>query len=224
RVGEEPPISLGRARNLALFPDGNAVLMVTTPTSPLRITAEGKPNVALPLGAIERLDVGDRPAIAWSGRYVVVRGAAKGQPMRLWRYDLEAKTPPEPVGPDKTGEGTHPITADGAVLAIADRGKGIQLVSLTGAPTRVIGSGEIVPLSFNEAGTSLFVMALHNYPRHLVEIELATGRETELAVISPEDKPDRFTVAIDATGATLAYSTISESAELFIIEPPTKLQ
>ena len=217
RRADKPATLIGHGFRFALMPDASAVIAVAGPTNLERIpTGVGAPT-AIPLGRIAQLDISDRTAIAWSGRYVVVRGAEVGGPMKLWRVDLEHPDP-VPVAPGYV-TGQHPIASDGDTIAIARPAGGIALVSVSGKPVRELaGAAGEVPLGFTGDGSALFVMHLAVDTLVLERIELATGTREPWARITPEQAPSYYKVALDADGGVITYSTNSDASDLYVLQ------
>jgi hypothetical protein len=221
RRGDQPPALVAQAFQLALLPDASAAIAVTGPTKLSRIpTGVGSPT-SLGLGPITTIDIGDAIAVSWNGRHIVVRGAAAGGPMKLWRFDLAQPTaPPLPIDAHHEG-GRHPISPDGATIAISRNEGGVDLVSLGGAAARSFEgpSGE-QPVSFSGDGTALFVLHERDDVLEVDRIELANGARTSWVKIVPEQRPIYYAVSLDATGDLVTYSTNSDSSDLYVIEPP----
>ncbi len=231
RTASEAPVSIGSAFTVALLPDASAAIAVTGERTPIRvIPSDARASTDLPLGAIDKFDLADRPAISWSGKYLVVRAAAAGKRMRLWRYDLgDPAAAPTPVGPDTAVEGSHPISSDGKWIAMVDRGKGIVLVSTAGEPSQHVATDaklaannkdESTAIGFSEDDAALYTMALHEYPREIDRIDRATGQKTPIVTIAPEDKPQLMSVVVDGNAGAIAYSLIIETSEVYVIQPP----
>src|SRR6185312_7163269 len=155
RRGSEPPAQLGYGFHLALAPDAKSAIVLAGANAPLRrVLADRDAPKDLPRGRIAQLDIGDHIAMAWGGKYVVVRGAEAGKAMQLWRVPLDAGEP-QPLGHDATG--THPISPDGSLLAIAAAAGGITLVSVDGGPDRTLaGPAGEQPIAFSGDGLALF--------------------------------------------------------------------
>ena len=219
RIGEAKPVEIGHARALTLLPDASAVIAITSPTGLVRVPIGAGTPTNLPRGKLAKLDVSDHPAMSWDGRHVVVHGAEAGdQPMRLWLVDL-AGGDPVPVGPPEVRVGLHPISADATQIAIANPAGGIRVLSLTGAPDKLIGKGEEEPVGFSTDG-ALFVMSLHRLPRTIERYDLASDARTPWQTIAPEGKPKLVHVALDGDGHTVSWSLVTELSDLYVVEPP----
>ena len=220
RPGQQPAL-LAHSFRITLLPDASAAIAIARPDRLVRLpTGVGTPS-EIPLGPIASLDIGDRLAVSWQGRHIAVRGARPGQPMQLWRIDLEHPVP-EPI-PVTQSAGRHPISPDGQLIAVARDAGGIELVSMPpGTPARVLDGvvGE-QPLSFTADGTALFVMHEAGKTIEVDRIELATGARTGWTRIAPEQKPVYYTVALSADGEHVTYSTNSDASDLYVLEPPS---
>ncbi len=220
RRGVEPSTMIGQGYRFVLLPDASARIVVMGPTQLARIPTGVGPRTPIPLGTIAQLDTGDEIEISWSGRHVVVRGAEAGGPMKLWRIDLEQPVP-QPLAIAHTG-GKHPISPDGALVAVARASGGIELVAIDGSASRSIDGpfGE-QPLSFTGDGLALFVMHLAGGTIEIDRLELATGARGPWTKITPEQPPVYYWVVLDADGDVVTYSTNSDASDLYVLEPPT---
>ncbi len=214
--GDQPPALIANSYWLALLPDASAAITVGGATSLRRIpTGVGTPT-AIPLGPIKSLDTSARVAVSWSGRYaLVVDGEAE---QKLWRIDLESGTQ---VAVGASRGSSSAISPDGQTVAVTAPAGGIELVSMAGGAARVIsGPTSEVPLSFSADGASVFVMHLANDTIEVDRIDVATGTRAGWTRIAPEQRPVYYTVALDATGETVTYSTNSDASDLYVLEPP----
>jgi serine/threonine protein kinase len=218
RRGDAPPTLITNGYKLALLPDASAAVGIAEGNKLWKLpTGVGTPT-ALPLGAIARLDIGAPVAMSWSGRYVVLTAAEATGGMKLWRIDLDAPTPAAiPVAYDGGG---YAISPDGATVAIAAPTGGVQLAPVAGGDGRTLAGpvGE-QPLSFTGDGTALFVMHLVGETIEVDKRDVATGARTPWARIVPEQAPSFYTVALDANGDNVTYSTNSDASDLYVLEP-----
>ncbi len=238
RHNKDTPIPIGNAYAAALLPDGSAALLLCGAGAPLRLvpTAMGEAR-PLPTGPLEKLDLNDAVAIQADGKHAVIRAAADDGEMRLWLVDLTGATPPAPVGPRSVHHGTHPISRDGAWIALAGK-DAITLVSTTGKPDRTLAPlaatatpaapptpasaiprGPFAPLAFTDDDQSIIVMNQHSYPRVILSVSLATGEAHELWRIAPPDRPRVFEATVATDASTLVYSISSETSDLYVVEP-----
>lgn len=221
RRPDQPPSLLAHSFRLTLLPDASAAIAISGPQQLTRIPTGVGAATALALGRIATLDVGDRIAVSWQGRHVAVRGAEAGQPMQLWRIDLEAPVPTPIATTHRAGR--HPISPDGSVIAVAREAGGIELAATTpGTPPRMLEGpiGE-QPLSFSRDGAALFVMHEAGDTIEVERIELATGVRAGWARIAPEQKPAYYSVVLSADGEVVTYSTNSDASDLYVLEPPS---
>ena len=217
RQGDTPAALIGHAFTATLLPDASALIAIASPTKLQEIpTGTGLPK-SLALGRIAKLEIGDFPAVSWSGRYLVVRGAEANGAMRLWRIDRDHPVP-EPVGPDAVNSRRHPISPDGSVIAIKRAAGGIEL--LGAAPRSFEGPVGEQPLSFTGDGTALFAMHLDGGAIAVDRIEIATGERTPWTRITPEQQPVYYSVVLSADGGVVTYSTNSDASDLYVLEPP----
>ncbi|MDX2093454.1 MAG: hypothetical protein SFX73_36760, partial [Kofleriaceae bacterium] len=183
-------------------------------------TGVGTPS-ALPIAPIAHLEIGDRPALSWTGRYLVVRGGEANKGSQLWRIDLEQPSV-QPIAADT--DGRHPISPDGATVALARAAGGIELVDVAGgSPARAIeGSVGEEPISFHANGRSVFTTRLVDNAIQVDLIDLATSARTAGVRISPDQRPSYFSVALSSEGDVVTYSTSSDASDLYVIERAAK--
>ena len=219
RRGDAPATLIGHGWASTLVPDGSAVITVANPTKLVRIpTGVGTPQ-PIDLGKIAHLDISDRLALAWNGRFLIVRGAEATGPTRLWRLDLAGGA----IVPIDAPAGTkqHPITSSGGLVAVAQPSGGIALVAFDGRPAHVVaGAADEVPLSFSGDDTALFTSHIDSGIIAIDRIELATDARTPWARLMPEQKPTFYQVALDPSGAQITYSTSSDTSDLYVLERP----
>lgn len=219
RRGDRPASLIAQGFHLTLLPDASAAIVLVGATQLSRVPTGAGTASNLPLGKIATLDIGDRIASSWSGRYVVVRGAEAGSAMKLWRIDLEDPIP-APIEVAHDGR-HHPISPDGATVAVTRAEGGIELVTVaSGARRGLAGPAGEQPLSFTGDGTAVFVMHLTGDTIEVDRIDLATAERSPWTRISPEQKPVYYSVVLDATGETVTYSTNSDASDLYVLEPP----
>jgi hypothetical protein len=115
------------------------------------------------------------------------------------------------VGPDEAPIGRHPISSDGAWIAISARTE-IRLISTSGLPEQTIdGPAKETPRSR--------VTMTARLVRSIVRLDLATGKRTaHTTVTMPPESNGFFTVKISADGGTVAYSALTSAWDLFVIE------
>jgi hypothetical protein len=217
RRGDQPATLIGHGFRCVLVPDGTAVVAAEGPTKLTRIpTSVGAPT-PIPLGNIAQLDVSDRIAISWNGRYVVVRGAAAGAENRLWRIDLEHPAA-APIAATFVA-GSHPIASDGDTIALSRAAGGVALVSASGKPAHEIaGPAGETPLGFTGDDRALFVMHVEGDTIEVDRIDLATDARAKWTRITPEQAPVYYSVALDADGGVVTYSTNADASDLYVIE------
>jgi hypothetical protein len=51
-------------------------------------------------------------------------------------------------------------------------------------------------------------------------IEIASGQRTNWIRLVPPQRPVYYSIALDATGEHVTYSTNSDASDLFVLEPP----
>jgi len=223
RRGAAAPSLLGHFYSSALLPDASAVIAVSGAAGPLRRIPTGAGvAVEIPHAPIATFDISDRMTMSWGGRYVVLRGATSaGGAMRLWRIDLGHPVP-EPIGPDDVPVGLHPISPDGAWVAVANRGGGITLLSATKHERRQFqGPPDDRPLGFTRDGAALFVSHLRGDAIEVERLDLAAGTRAAWTTITPEQHPIYYSIALDADGGIVTYSVNSDSSDLYILEQPS---
>jgi hypothetical protein len=221
RRTDQSPALFSHGYRLALVPDASEAIVVGGPRTLTRVPTGVGTASPISLGPIDQLDIGDPVAIAWQGRYAVVRGADAQGAMKLWRVDLaNPASLPTPIAAQHDG-GKHPVSPDGSTVAIAIEAGGIQLVSLTGGPARTFEGpiGE-EPLSFTGDGTAVFVSRVAGDTIEVDRIDLAAPRRTSWLRIVPEQRPVYYSLALDPTGEQVTYSTNSDASDLFVLEPP----
>jgi len=219
RKGTDPAAQLGFGFHLALAPDASSAIVMTGATSPLRrvLTGADKPSY-LPKGRIGQFDISDHMAMAWDGTHLVVRAAEAGKPMQLWRVALPDGDP-EPLGHDS--KGTHPLSPDGKLLALANPAGGLTLVSLDGGPDRTLpGPPDEQPISFSGDGTTVYTHHPHGSDGEIEidQINLASGERTLWDTLHPEPPSDYFSIALDARGELAVYTVASSIADLYVLD------
>jgi sugar lactone lactonase YvrE len=223
RQGDAPPVAIGRVHDATITADGTAVIAGTSETAPLvRIPVGPGAPAPLPRGDVSRLDLSDAFATSWDGRWLVFRAAAATGAMRLWIQDLGGGAP-RAIGPDAIETEAHPVSPDGALVAIGDDA-GVRLISTAGAPDRVIaGPAGEQPVGFSGDGAALFVIDGDRFPRQVVRVALATGKRTPWATIEAPDRDltdEHFGgFATDAAGDVF-FSVMTLQSDLYVIEPP----
>ena len=131
---------------------------------------------------------------------------------------------PVPIGPDSVKHGRHPISPDGAWVALGGD-HGITLISTSGAPARELASTiALEPLQFSDDGASLFVMPTYGYPRLLQRVDLATQAQQVQWTIDPPERPRIFDAAVTGDGATLVYTMSTEVSDLYVVSPASLRQ
>jgi hypothetical protein len=220
RRGDQPPSLLVHGYRLALLPDGASALVIGGPKKLSHIPTGVGTAAAIELGPIVELDIGDFVAVAWQGRYAVVRGADAEKSMKLWRFDLaNPSSPPKLVLSNPPG-GRHPISPDGALVAVARDSGGIELVAVTGGPaTSFEGTVGEDPIGFSGDGAALFVARVVDNSIHVDRLDLASHARSEWLKITPEQPPVFYTIALDATGEHVTYSTNADASDLYILQP-----
>jgi hypothetical protein len=224
RRGDQPPTLLTHGYHMALVPDGSAALVIANPKKLARVPTGIGTAVSLELGPIQELDIGDFVALAWKGRYGVVRGNDASGTSKLWRVDLDNPRQPPQLVPANAQSGRHPISPDGSLVAVPRDAGGIDVVSMTGAPAITIeGIAGDSPVSFTGDGTAIFVSHVVDTTTIQIDrIELATKARSPWLSISPEQPPVYYTLALDAAGEHVTYSTNSDASDLYVLQPPTK--
>ncbi len=128
---------------------------------------------------------------------------------------------PKPVGPDALpATEHHPISPDGAWIALANPAGGIRLLATNaGADKDLAGAEPETPLAFTGDGSAVFV--LRRGPTWTIHrLVIASGERTLWSEITP---PESRVAAmrIDEAGEHFVYSTINMvSADLYLLEPP----
>ena len=211
--------SIGHAHRLTVLPDASAVIEIAPNLDKLvrrSLIDPGAQPIELPAGTVQKLDADDHLEVAWRSPHVVFR--ADG---RLWIQRIDGGSP-RAIGPAAVPADRHPVSPDGAWVAIRDESAGIRLLSTTGEQDRVLPApNDETPIGFTADGTSLFVLR-RGAPRIIERVELASGKRMPWATVPiPRDSADLFfAVRLDATGDTIVYSTATVKTELFVIEPP----
>jgi len=219
RRGDAPATLIDHGFASTLVPDGSAVIVAASATKLARIpTGVGAPQ-PVALGKIAQLDISDRLAISWNGRFLVARGAEASGASRLWRFDLGGGD----IVPIETATHTdeHPITSDGTLVAVSHPSGGIDLVSLAGKPTRVIaGAADERPVGFSGDATALFTSHLEDGSIAIDRLDLATDARTRWTRLTPEQKPTYYRIVLDPTGQLVTYSTSSDTSDLYVLTRP----
>ena len=220
RRSDGPPALVAQGYRATLLPDASAMIMISGARKLMRVpTGAGTPT-QIAIAPIAELDISDLPSVSWNGRYLVVRGAVSGAKMQLWRFDLTQPGPPRQLDVAHDG-GRHPLSPDGERVAISGAAGGVEVVSIGGGPRVVIeGLPGEQPLSFTGDGSALFVMHSNGETIEISRIDLATNTRSGWARISPEQRPVYYSVALDASGEVITYSTNSDSSDLYVLTPP----
>ena len=206
RNGSEPATLFAHGMRSAMLPDASAALVVVDHQLS-RVPIGLGTATTIPLGAISAFDISDHIAIGWSGKVAVVRGVDASGAMKLWRLDpSDPVRPPQPLAVAHPG-GPHPVSPDGARLALVRARGGVDVIALDGTMTTAIDGvvGE-VPLSFSGDGRYLFVSHQVNDAIEVDRIDPTTGAREAWAKITPEQRPVYYSVVLSADGETLTYS------------------
>jgi Tol biopolymer transport system component len=225
RRGDQPPSLLTHGYHMALTPDGSAALVIGNPKKLTRVPTGIGASASFELGPIQELDIGDFVAMAWQGRYGVVRGNDSSGASKLWRVDLENPAQPPQLVLANAPSGMHPISPDGSLVAVPrESGGGIEVVSMAGARAITFdGTAGDSPVSFTGDGTAIFVSHVVDTTTIQIDrIELATKARSPWLSISPEQPPVYYTLALDAAGEHVTYSTNSDASDLYVLQPPAK--
>jgi len=223
RYEQRMPMKIGAGHAAELLPDGTALLVTSSgPTQLQRIELTSDTRTAIPLGKLA-LDIYDRPAIAEDGHHVVIRAALPGGAMRLWLLDLAADAQPVGFGPEAFPPQRHPVSPDGAWVAV--RGEGayvIKLLSTRGVPDRTIElTRSSSPIRFSDDGKALFVHHVWGWPRPVVRVELDPVKETPWAQLDRAIRePQSMAVDVASDGSTIAYSVDDTTSDLYVVDPP----
>jgi hypothetical protein len=225
------PTSIDHGFQIALSPDGERAVVLRGGTrEPIglvpTVARAGAPR-PLPRGPIDHIVLAVAPEVSADGKSVVVLGAASGQPARLWSIPLDSGDP-TPIGPDHVDVPTDDnkahfqfaVSPDGKQIALPAQ-KGVTLVAADGhGELALTGEHGETPLGFSSDGKQLFVWRTKGWPRPITTIDLETQARYVLLPFAPSDRPDVADVAVDGTGATIAYSWVSNDSDLFVLSPP----
>ncbi len=216
RVGTQAPAQLGYGYHMALAPDARSAIALTG-AGLARISTTSDTREPLALGKLAQLDISDRIAMSWSGKDVVVRGAEAGKPMQLWRVPLDGREP-QPLGRDAPHE-KHPISADGAWVALANSAGGVTLISTAGKPDRALaGPPHEQPIAFSGDGALLFTYFTKDGEIEIDSLVLATGERMKWDTLRPDHISEYFSIALDQSGQLIAYSLSSTRADVYVLE------
>jgi len=217
------PVRLGSGVGVALSPDGEQVLVISSPFTEPRF-------VLLPVGVGEQreVDVGEvrlQPLAIWqpSGRGFVFAGSMEGEGTRLFYKNLDSGevrsvTPPgveliEPKSMSPDGESVVVRGPDGRLTRY-------QIAGGEGSP--IAGERpEDFPIRFDESGESLYVMQIGFLPSPVYKINLATGERTLWRELSPSDPAGVFDVDklfMTADGSAYVYSYRRFLSDLFVVD------
>ncbi|MFI5183905.1 MAG: protein kinase [Vicinamibacteria bacterium] len=224
-----PAVRLGDDNGLALSPDGRWVLALPG--------QEADPDhvVLVPTGAGERRELRDgslhsfSEGLAWfpDGKRIVVTAEEKGQPSRLFVWDIQMSAPPRPLSPD--GSFGAPVVApDGRSVAVTSA-SGLSLCPADGGAARSVrgGSPNDAPLRWSADGRWLFVRRGSRLPRGhgpstwIDRIEIPTGTRLPWRELTPADPTgvlDVESVHITPDGNSYAYSLASSNGSLYLAE------
>jgi WD40 repeat protein len=219
-----PAVRLGDGKATSLSPDGRWALairveqdrthqLVAHPTGP------GERRL-LPRGTLTRLD--------WAtflpdGRKVLVAGAEKGQPVRLFLQDFDGSSLPRAVGGEGISAiyGAIAVSPDGSVVAAPGKEDRIRLYRLDGGPEEPLAGAEPreVPIRFSPDGRYVWVFQPRDLPTWIVRIDRTTGTRERWKEIQPPDPAGILgitRVRITPDGRSYAYTFSRILSDLFL--------
>ncbi|HYN42654.1 MAG TPA: protein kinase [Thermoanaerobaculia bacterium] len=219
-----PAVRLGDGKATSLSPDGLWALAIRVePDRTHRLVAHptgpGERRL-LPHGSLTRLD--------WAtflpdGRRVLVAGAEKGQPVRLYLQDFDGRTPPRAVGGDGISAiyGAIAVSPDGSVVAAPGKEDRIRLYRLDGGPEELLAGAEPreVPIRFSPDGRFVWVFQPRDLPTWIVRIDRTTGARERWKEIQPPDPAGILgitRVRMTPDGRSYAYTFSRILSDLFL--------
>ena len=224
RKGRAAPVPIGNAFGLGLLPDASAIILLTAKPALRYVPLTAGPSRDINLGQVAELDRRDKFVITPDGKRAIVRAAEAHKPMRLYVFDLVGSSPPVPFGPDLPADivrpRNHPLSPDGRYLALATQ-SGVRLVPTGDAkPFDIPVPGEPTPLRFAPDGRSLLIQQAQTGTIQRVELKPPMRHTT--AVKLDGISPTRWVEAtVSGDTSMIAYSFPRETADLYVIEPPT---
>jgi hypothetical protein len=223
-TGGSPAVRLGDGRATALSPDGRWALAV-------RAEPDGTHGlVAHPTGPGERrlLPHGPLTRIDWAtflpdGRTVLVAGAEKGRPVRLYVQGFDGGAPPRAAGGEGITAvyGAIAVSPDGGVVAAPGKEDRIWLYRLNGGRDETLPGAEPreVPIRFSPDGRFVWVFQPRDLPTWIVKIDRTTGARERWREIQPQDAAGVLgitRVRMTPDGRSYAYTFSRILSDLFV--------
>ncbi len=215
-----PAVLLGKARCMALSPDGRRVLAQGRGDPPELLilpTGAGSPRT-IPLKGI---------ALQWArwmpdGRKAVIQGSEGGRGARLYLLDTETGQvrPFSPEGVGLFGRGGP--SPDGKLVSALGPDRRVTLYSPDGGEPRTppgIEPEEVI-VRWTEDGRGLYLMHPSAMPVVLYRLDLATGRREKVQSFAPADPAGVFNVApvlLSADGKSYVYSYRRILDDLYVV-------
>jgi Tol biopolymer transport system component len=223
RMDGSPAVRLGEGWALDLSPDGQWALTRTRGPDGVRLTllptGAGQPR-AVPLSGIQPPAFGSGASFFPDGKRLLVRGAEKGRPLRLFAVDLE------------TGK-ARAFTPEGVpfqtVLSISPDGKRVAstgdeevvLYDVEGGSARPIPglSKGLTAIKWCADGRSLFVRTAGTHPLRVSRLDISSGRLEPWKEFSLSDVGAGIVDVIPTPdGNSYAYGYGRYFSDLFIAE------
>lgn len=219
-----PAVRLGDGKATSLSPDGRWALAV-------RVEPDGSHRlVAHPTGPGERrlLPPGPLRRLDWAtflpdGNRVLVAGAEKGQPVRLYLQDFAGGAPPRAVGSEGVSAvyGALAVSPDGAVVAAPGKEDRIWLYRLDGAPPELLSGAEPreVPIRFSPDGRFVWVFQPRDLPTWIVKVDRKTGERERWKEIQTQDPAGVLGITrlrMTPDGRAYAYTFSRILSDLFV--------
>ena len=217
-----PAVRLGDGRALALSPDGNWVLSVTT-TPALQLVL--LPTAAGQTKTLERGPINEYSGARWSprarwfpdGRSVAFTAREAGHEFRSFVQSVDGG-PPRPVTPEGIQGWT--ISPDGNSIGALGTDEKLALYPLGGGPPRPVAgvSAGDVPLRWGVDGRSLFVRNLHDSRARVYRVDLSSGRKELWKEFTPSAGADIFVINLTPDGKSWVYGLDRYASDLFLVD------
>jgi len=219
RAQDPQPVQLGTGRFPAVAPNMQwvACLADWEAAQILLLPVGAGDSRRLPTGPLSRIEY-----VRWlpDSRRLLVSGAEKGKPRRIYVQDIDGGLP-------------HPISADGVALCAAAlapdgrhcvgcaNGKGYLIPVEGGAPITIAGwkTGEEL-IAFSPDGSSAYVQLLDTVPARVERLELATGKRSPWKTFLPVNSAGITAIGPIAMTPDLrcfAYNCESVISELYVL-------
>ena len=218
-------VRLGEGKATSLSPDGHWALAIRVgPDGIHRLVAHptgAGERRALPSGSVVRLD--------WAtflpdGRRILIAGAERDKPVKLWLQEFGGAAPPTPAGGDGITAvyGSVAVSPDSQLVAASGPDDRIWIYRLdAGGPPVAFPGAEPreVPIRWGADGRSLFVYGSRDLPTWIVKIDRVTGARERWREIRPPDVAGVLNITrirMTSDGLSYVYTFSRILSDLFL--------